>query len=807
MDKTLSTQGKSTQQLRDSRSQLNQISKNIIGDTEEEIALRDKLNDAIDEQTKALRGQSSDFNTAKDRVGEYKANILEAVEELRKQQTVLNETRGELEANLAAVEEGTEEYENYSQALVVVNQDLDKVNESLGENSDEFDSSILSLEGFLKASEESGGATNALSSGLKAGTKAMGGLIKSTLTFIATPVGIVLAAIAGAFLLIKNAMNRSEESTAKVKKAFSAFSGIAQALLKFLQPLGDFLIDGLVAGFELVEKGLFKALSAIQKGLKFLGFDSAAESLGNFNEEVERSVQASKDLTDAELAFTKAQRESRKVQLQYQKEAEKLRQIRDDENKSIKERIAANDELGKVLAKQQQDELALGQKAVDFAKLKIQLYGETEDNLNALADAETELIDIEERITGQTSEQLTNRVALQKEASDQAQASKEAEAEKEKELAEAKAEAAKKAAEAAVESARFELNEYIRANKSKLDSDKFLTEQSVAEETRRLEALAQKKRDYEALRLEEGQISQIEYNEAIAQINEENQAAIDELNLARKEAEAEQRAIDAENFLQFLEEQGENEYILAASQLEKQRQLELAEAEKTGANKAVIEAKYRERKKNLDNEVLLAQMQGFQTVFDSYADILGEQTKAGKAAAIASTLISTYQGAQSAYTSLAGIPIVGPALGIAAAAAAVIAGLKKVGQIRSTSTEYAKGDILKGRNHASGGIPFSIGGMLGFEAEGGEALINKRSTSMFRPLLSAINEAGGGKKFASGSILGAASSAPSSSLIDYDLLATRISQANESLPAPVVSVEEINTVDNNVSVIESLATT
>jgi hypothetical protein len=47
--------------------------------------------------------------------------------------------------------------------------------------------------------------------------------------------------------------------------------------------------------------------------------------------------------------------------------------------------------------------------------------------------------------------------------------------------------------------------------------------------------------------------------------------------------------------------------------------------------------------------------------------------------------------------------------------------------------------ILKGKSHAQGGIPI--------EAEGGEAIINKRSTAMYMPLLSAINQAGGGVAF------------------------------------------------------------
>lgn len=62
---------------------------------------------------------------------------------------------------------------------------------------------------------------------------------------------------------------------------------------------------------------------------------------------------------------------------------------------------------------------------------------------------------------------------------------------------------------------------------------------------------------------------------------------------------------------------------------------------------------------------------------------LGEQSAIYKASAITTTLINTYQSAQAAFTSLASIPYVGVALGTAAAAAAVAAGMANVNAIRS----------------------------------------------------------------------------------------------------------------------------
>ena len=90
----------------------------------------------------------------------------------------------------------------------------------------------------------------------------------------------------------------------------------------------------------------------------------------------------------------------------------------------------------------------------------------------------------------------------------------------------------------------------------------------------------------------------------------------------------------------------------------------------------------------------MTQKQKIQTVQQGLAGLaanLGKETAAGKAAAVASALISTYQGAQDSYASLAKIPVVGPALGFAAAAAATVAGLANVKAITSTKTPQVAG--------------------------------------------------------------------------------------------------------------------
>ena len=63
--------------------------------------------------------------------------------------------------------------------------------------------------------------------------------------------------------------------------------------------------------------------------------------------------------------------------------------------------------------------------------------------------------------------------------------------------------------------------------------------------------------------------------------------------------------------------------------------------------------------------------------------------------------------------------------------------------IAKQMNKLADGGLLQGRSHAQGGIPV---GNTGIEVEGGEYVINKRSTVKYLPLLQAINEEGARKK-------------------------------------------------------------
>ena len=116
--------------------------------------------------------------------------------------------------------------------------------------------------------------------------------------------------------------------------------------------------------------------------------------------------------------------------------------------------------------------------------------------------------------------------------------------------------------------------------------------------------------------------------------------------------------------------------------------------------------------------------------------------------------------------------------------------------------EFANGGMVNGKSHAQGGEKFAVGGRV-VELEGGEAVINKRSTSMFSSQLSAMNAAGGGVKFADGGLL----NQPSFSQQQFNALGQNQMMGAMGNSGKVVVVEsDITSSQNTVSVIQSQAT-
>jgi len=172
-------------------------------------------------------------------------------------------------------------------------------------------------------------------------------------------------------------------------------------------------------------------------------------------------------------------------------------------------------------------------------------------------------------------------------------------------------------------------------------------------------------------------------------------------------------------------------------------------------------------------------------------------------ATINGALAITKVAAQTGVGAVAAVPVMAALTGaqIAAIAAQKFVGAK--GGI-IPDDKFADGGMVYGPSHAQGGVKFNAGGRV-VELEGGEAVINKRSTAMFKPQLSAMNAAGGGKRFAEGGIAGALqSTATSSSNMGMEDLARNIVNGINNKTV-TVSESDITSTQENVSVSELTA--
>lgn len=177
-----------------------------------------------------------------------------------------------------------------------------------------------------------------------------------------------------------------------------------------------------------------------------------------------------------------------------------------------------------------------------------------------------------------------------------------------------------------------------------------------------------------------------------------------------------------------------------------QRRLDLAKeyAEFTGESVAEIETRIEKQKQE---QIKALNQQRWNTALSSFDDFqnnilvlarTGSKELAGvyKAAAIANTIIKTYESATSAYSAMAGIPYVGPALGVAAAAAAVAAGLANVQAIASTPVgQYTDGGIIPGTSFGGDNLTASV--------NSGEMVLNRDQQNR---LFSMANGQSGGKQ-------------------------------------------------------------
>lgn len=225
----------------------------------------------------------------------------------------------------------------------------------------------------------------------------------------------------------------------RVKSALDALGFLGDAVVKVFS--GDFA--GAAESAKNAGKELFDVVTGVNNT-----FDKVAEvvptvvsSITDYAKSTIDAARATVDLNkQAEVAAVINQGLIEK----YDRQAEQQRQLRDDETKTIEERIAANNRLGEILDEQAEKMLENVDITIKAAQAEYD-KNQNQENYIALLEAQNEREAVLAQIEGFRSEQISNRISLEREAADLVKEAQEEEAERINDLLEKKKEASEEA--------------------------------------------------------------------------------------------------------------------------------------------------------------------------------------------------------------------------------------------------------------------------------------------------------------------------------------------------------------------------
>lgn len=510
-------------------------------------------------------------------------------------------------------------------------------------NVENLNKDLKDTEADLSGIEDAGDKmTGGLISGFKGAKKGVTGMIAGLKTMkgaiIATGVGALVIAVTS----LTAAFTSSEEGQNKLAKIMTVVGSITGNIIDLFAVLGNSIInvftnpvESLTKFKDLFVENITNRISSAIETIGFLGSAIKKVFSGDFSGAMQDAKSAGSSyvdtLTGVKGTIDKVSSSVSNLTNELIEEAKIAGQIADDRAKADKldrqlliDRANANKERAKLL-----------EQAVNKEKFSV------EERIGFLKEA------------GALEEEITN-----------------------KEIAAAKLRLDAKIAE----------NALAGSTKADLEEEAQLKAQLINLETAKLTKQKEVTSQTIALYAEEAAAKKAIDDQKIAddkEAEDKKKAAADELKTLENQirdaeavSEADRRALEIEkvkehyqNLIDLAKAKG-----IAIGGLEKALADKLAGfAEATSKTETKWSDMTQEEKLKLAKEGL-----------NNMATILGEESAAGKAAAIASATISTFESAQSSYKSLAGIPIIGPVLGAAAAGAAIVSGMAQVKAITST---------------------------------------------------------------------------------------------------------------------------
>ena len=265
-----------------------------------------------------------------------------------------------------------------------INTQINKNTETIRKHSDEFVQTKMNIGNYKSALEGLPGPIGFVVSSIRMMTKA-------ALAFIATPLGIAIAAIVAVGVLLTKGFKNSQ----KAMDIFRQTADLVGATVKVLTDRISNFVEGVLAIFN---KDLRESRKAAQElNDEMLGIDDTmsrrekrqarAAAKKSVAQEIKEEAAAARDLTKAEQALEDREISYTKTKAELQRKVEELRLVAKDETKTNKERLAALDEAIATEKEQITQETSFAKERARISQQRTDQGNSTREELKQNAEA------------------------------------------------------------------------------------------------------------------------------------------------------------------------------------------------------------------------------------------------------------------------------------------------------------------------------------------------------------------------------------------------------------------------------------
>ena len=803
---------------------------------EREKNLQKEYNQWLKEGTVSWEEYNRDMELSNQHVTEYSTKIRALRKEIQNNIKVESDLRGSLVQLRAALSNLTAEYDNLSKAerdsakgkelqdkINAVTKELKGAEEATGR----FNRNVGNYENAIKSVF----GNNQLVAGIQAVRNGVIGVSKAFDLLKSHPVIAVISVITALFLKLANSAKNNEEQYVKLQQVLAPLKMGMDGITRVVESIVDVFLSAAQAVTGLV--GAFLDFIGVgdsinQNSKDYIELEKQKLDLANKERsDLVENAKLSMEASDLRAKSAQKDKYSAEERIQFLNEAiDKEKAMADNELEQAKQRLEiakkeaertknskeANDELAQAEANLYNVQKEYNTKTRELysqrseaqTKLnqeeeqRLQLVQERSDKelaaMRALRDSENALIkDSFEKQKADINASYDDQIAdLKKRMETEENLTTEAKAAMSATIANLEKQRDAELSEVNEESIREKLEQEAAYIEQRLQ---LATEGTIQEYSLKAEQLKKEKEielSNTKLTAEQKQLIEERYQKKLDEMTSEHE---------RKKQEKAMEALELElsNRLSAAKIAGEDELQVelenAKKRLDSLQQLEGESDAEFKARQLEAQQEYLDAKEELaqrEIEIEQAKFEAASQITGALSGLfeqLGEDNKAfmilSKTLALAEVAINTGKAISSAVAEAAKGPF-GIAKAVSLIATIISNMTTAIGIINSA--KFADGGLVEGPGT---GTSDSIPAML----SNGESVMTARATSMFAPLLSAINVAGGGVPIQVRE--------KSSQALGEEMIARAIARGMQDVH-PIVSVTEINKVGSQVKVVENL---